>query len=122
MMASDDGWAVGRTALHWDGTNWSGSYRAAGPFSFSVSMVSSDDVWAVGMGRTTHWDGETWSAVPNPDEYLLAVAMTGPDDGWAVGSYGTILRWQGNLGDEEPTTPPWPRRLLYLPKVDNAAR
>ncbi len=110
-VAPDDVWAVGtwftkafddRTlTLHWDGTAW---HRVkspnAGPASaandlVSVSAVTTDDVWAVGMRGlktlTMHWDGTAWSVVRSPtpggNADLGGVVAIGSDDAWAVGGF-----------------------------------
>jgi hypothetical protein len=121
-LTSVDAWAVGETRhgiqrvtpllMHWDGTSWSIVSGAGGVTDgglFGVSMVSSDDAWAVGKqsGDSTtlieHWDGSTWSVVPSPSPprgELDAVATAGSDFGLAVGSYSTqgpfVERWDGS--------------------------
>ena len=81
-----------------------------------VSVVSAEDIWAVGTYREpnryrtliTHWDGVQWSVAPSPnqgelDNVLYAVDAIGPHDIWAVGEYSTgtgtshtlIVHWDG---------------------------
>lgn len=107
-------WAVGnvsdpvtrlRTTLieFWNGTEWqivsnpnpSPTYNNL----YSVTAVSSNDVWAVGfyansVGRAQtlieQWDGKQWRVVPSPnaenaDNELLSVAAASARDVWAVG-------------------------------------
>jgi hypothetical protein len=118
-LAADDLWAVGsfyssaggqRTLTqHWDGTQWTlfpspteGYYYTT---LYSVKMVSSDDVWAVGTTSTSaggpqtltvHWDGTSWKLVRSPNlsgfysynNVLNSVEVLGPDEAWAVGQAG----------------------------------
>jgi len=65
----------------------------------AVSVISSDDAWAVGIygsvtesyqALTLHWDGTQWSAVLSPvyrpyDNYLVSVYGIAAEDVWAVG-------------------------------------
>jgi hypothetical protein len=81
-----------------------------------VSVVSAEDIWAVGTYREpnryrtliTHWDGVQWSVAPSPnqgelDNVLYAVEAIGPHDIWAVGEYSSgtgtsrtlIVHWDG---------------------------
>ena len=66
----------------------------------SVSALSENDVWAVGVSYNTeltlgstlieHWNGSRWSVVPSPNpsssvNKLNAVAAVSPNDVWASG-------------------------------------
>ncbi len=110
-IAPDDIWAVGtwftkafddRTlTLHWDGTAWTrvpspnAGPAAAANDLVSVSAVTTDDVWAVGLrGLKTlamHWDGTAWTiaSTPTPEGIadLAAVVAVATDDVWAVGGF-----------------------------------
>jgi hypothetical protein len=116
----DDAWAVGFywdasniqhiMILRWNGTQWSAvPTPSVGPFESylnSVTVITPDDVWAVGLYspdwyayRTLamHWDGTQWTVVPTPDQpardnYLVSVSASGPGDVWAVGHYATDAR------------------------------
>ena len=133
--AGNDAWIVGWSAVkgvsgtltrnyaaHWDGSSWkivkpahlTGSKNEQ---LSSVTMVSKNDVWAVGSYSNTssdesfpeiqHWDGVRWSIVPSPamgtSDALYDVAAISTDDVWATGaSYpggGTSLvlieHWNG---------------------------
>jgi hypothetical protein len=80
---------------------------------WSVSAVSSNDVWAVGGHVRAHWDGHAWSLFPveGPDGELVAVSARASDDVWAVGAgtlenhYGTIEHWDGTKWSVIPTAP-----------------
>ena len=64
---------------------------------WSVSMVDSNDGWAVGeLGTIIHWNGTQWNIVTSPTTQILrSVFMINPNDGWAVGAWGTIIHWNG---------------------------
>src|SRR5256885_7836788 len=87
-LAENDVWAVGvsynteRTLgstliEHWNGSRWS-VVSSPNPSSSvnalnAVAVVSSTDVWAVGIAPTPtntvlilHWNGAAWSVMPNP--------------------------------------------------------
>jgi len=132
VAGPDDVWAVGSTASrggtpqtlaeHWNGSAWAivnapdaGNARGLGGDALTaVSVVSPDDVWAVGyigdpitsyvngvpaipVGETLveHWDGTSWSIVTAPDvgsrdgtaplDVLTAVDALGSADVYAVG-------------------------------------
>ncbi len=62
----------------------------------SVSALSKDNVWAVGVGNNIyHWDGSTWTNTPYPipagtGGSLVAVSAWVANDVWAAGSYSDI--------------------------------
>ncbi len=83
-VAPDDVWAVGyyNTAdgnrpitVHWDGTEW-GVVSSPSPGAaalYSLSAVSSQEVWAVGGDQSgpehtlaQYWNGTAWTAVDTP--------------------------------------------------------
>lgn len=93
--------ATGALALHFDGSKWS-SVPMALPFAADmrgVSVLSSDDVWAVGTAFDSntqhntsviqHFDGKKWSVVPNPHfksgDQLFGIKAIASDDVFAVG-------------------------------------
>jgi hypothetical protein len=116
VVSSTDVWAVGfynsqprgpfqALVEHWDGTQW---IVVPGPhpgntydFLSSVAVVSSTDIWAVGLYNNEsgveqtlveHWDGTSWSVVPSPNpgtigNYLNSVGVVSSTDVWAVGVY-----------------------------------
>lgn len=118
-LAPDDVWAVGsydaaqpaggspnnqRLILHWDGLQWTVSYRG-GPGRFNgVSALAADNVWAVGdMGRGTsqsgsyvyHWDGSRWTERQLITPYLNSIIAFAPNDVWAVGA--DTFHWDGQF-------------------------
>jgi hypothetical protein len=151
IVSANDVWAIGyytlldglrhRTramAQHWDGTAWSlvtvplpGSESVL----YSISSLSSANVWAVGtytdpaingdQTYTVHWDGSTWTQVPSPNfqttSFLQGVAAVAPDAVWAVGgSYNAssstastlVLFWDGNSWAAVSSPNPGPRNYL----------
>ncbi len=141
-VAPNDVWAVGRWSKycgsdsiddalydtlveHWDGTSWTVVPSPEPPDAVSsnfasVSVVSADDIWAVGRTEpdnggynvsalTEHWDGTSWQIVPTPplnSSELYSVSASGPDDAWAVGyvsnddftvARGLIQHWDGQV-------------------------
>ncbi len=114
--ASYDVWAVGEyqdtspgsyhtLTEHWSGTGWevvSSPNPGPGSNSFTgVTMISSNDVWAVGsydpgyygtVTLTEHWNGAQWSPIssPNPGpelNSLSGVAAISTNNVRAVGTY-----------------------------------
>lgn len=63
----------------------------------SASMVSANDVWAVGLhGFVQHFDGAAWQLVGvGTTVNLNGVWMASATDGWMVGDGGTLRRWNG---------------------------
>jgi hypothetical protein len=117
-LSADDVWAVGSYSVdgvgtfalteHWNGSKWSVVSTSNPPGSAvaglnSVSAVSTDDVWAVGLAQdpssgnflafSMHWDGTSWSVVQtaSPDGTywapLRAVSAVATNDAWTVGEY-----------------------------------
>ena len=121
-LSTSDAWAVGNYYIgsefdtlieHWDGTAWSqvpspSPGGTTGNYLFSVSALSSNDVWAV--GRTydgpliEHWDGNVWSVVASPGSVgtgLSGVTAISSTNAYAAGNtFGPfsrpfILQWDG---------------------------
>ena len=94
-------------ALFWDGSKWRQTLIPASARTLtSVSIVTPNDVWAVGVNRTIiHWDGVSWvtpTVVPlslDSDSLFSVFMLPGGLDGWAVGQNAAgnaiILRWSG---------------------------
>lgn len=112
--SANDIWAVGGSALHWDGTQWTWPSDPIPINALGVAVVSANDVWAVGTDynvfqiQLAHWNGTQWSAVPPPNigrGFLYGVDARSADDVWAVGGYfagsggnethSLILHWDG---------------------------
>jgi hypothetical protein len=96
-LSDDDAWAVGyyegidnlahTLIMHWDGTSWSkvtspNATGEVGSYLYGVSMVASDDVWAVGFTATPgdfqhqnlimRYNGSSWSIVTAPQPNLVS--------------------------------------------------
>jgi hypothetical protein len=127
-ISSADVWAVGyhnialygsekTMALHWNGSAWRivptrNIGRNANEFR-AVAAIASNDVWAVGFGRSTsnrvgvplaeHWDGTRWSLVPTPKlgrgfGIFNGVVALATNDVWAVGAHADttlVEHWDG---------------------------
>jgi hypothetical protein len=144
-VSADDIWAVGtwhtrevgtksQTLIqHWDGSEWSivpsPSISGTDSALSAISVISEDDIWAVGAPRSypgpangttlaVHWDGVEWSIVPSPNpgitaNFLDGVDAVSSDDVWAVGSYinpgigeqhkTLIIHWDGNNWEVVPS-------------------
>ncbi len=118
-VSANDIWAVGASAnesiglaltMHWDGMQWTivpgaATHRFDIHILYSVSAVSTNDVWAVGYywlyedesfiyrPLVEHWDGFSWSIISCPipglwANHLYAVSAVSANDVWAV-SYFT---------------------------------
>jgi len=121
--APSDIWAVGQTAIHFDGTQWT-AYPTPmingdnTSYLDGVVDVSPSEAWAggiVGIATATpnqvieHWNGAAWSVYPGPTfsaaEQPAIYSMTGvsANDIWAVGSllvnnqflYALYEHWDG---------------------------
>ena len=112
-VGPNDIWAVGSTSaaagaisepliLHWDGTLWQvvpGASTTESSGLLSVSVVNSNDVWAVGSSANPkkskslieHWNGTSWQSIPgfasgmSFDDLSRVVALS-DHDVWVVGS------------------------------------
>jgi hypothetical protein len=146
-----DGWSVGywdgadgypRALIeHWNGDSWKVLRKMpdSGPGAsllLGVSVVSEDDVWAVGYRgglpntRTLieHRGTSGWTVVDSPNvgsgsNVLYAVSAVGTDDVWAVGSYwdGRSSRtltehWNGTAWNvvESPNVDPGSNKLAAV--------
>ncbi|HYP39234.1 MAG TPA: exo-alpha-sialidase, partial [Chloroflexia bacterium] len=141
-LSASDIWAVGSTccsqffvpeslALHWDGAAWthipSPSFMR-GSALFSVSAISSDNVWAVGESYDVgglpyllilRWDGVAWTSfypgVSSFDKGLRSVIALDSNNVWAVGYEADgaggyralVLHWNVASWSQE-TTPSLP--------------
>jgi hypothetical protein len=111
------GYTTGGLALHWNGAHWTQvplPAEAANPLR-AVTIIDSDNTWAVGEHTILHWDGTAWRVVstlplPNPNGFdgLLAVAAAGPNDIWAVGG-----------STEYPATPANPPPVRRFPIIEH---
>ena len=129
-VSANDVWAVGYRGgtksetpietliLRWNGASWvqvaSPNIPVGANQLFGVTVVSANDVWAIGSAGGTplslHWNGSTWSVVPVrlgdglSSEKLTAISGIAGDDVWVVGdgkgiftnqTFATIRHWDG---------------------------
>ena len=134
VVSANDIWSVGTTNLgpphytsqslieHWNGTKWSlvssPPPGGSGGGLRSISVISANDIWAVGNYNDNsatshtlaeHWDGSHWTIVPSPDpasggNYLEGVTVISSNNVWAVGGSFTtgpantlIEHWDGTV-------------------------
>lgn len=139
-ISANDVWAVGNStnasgfdrtlAEHWNGAAWTivptPNVGTRHNDLWSVTALSSTNVWAVGFYETDslghsstlalHWNGTSWivSATPNPSSYsfLFAVTPVGVGSLFAVGTYfnfttgkfnNLIEGWDGAVWAPEPS-------------------
>ena len=161
FISKNDGWAVGYNlttagavgaacgtigapttcseALHWDGVTWRVETPGlTGPNAaqlWSVFMVSSTDVWAVGqnqagsMGVFWHWTGIAglgggWNmpqapvacpaSVVSPNCGIYSVFMVSPTEGWAVGAGGVIFHYFGGAWNTFTSPVSTPLRSVFM--------
>jgi hypothetical protein len=103
--SASDIWAVGQTAIHFNGTAWTAfpAPMIAGDntsYLDGVVDISATDAWAVGIvgiGTASpnqvieHWDGAAWSVVPGPafrgqQPSIYGMTAVSSNDIWAVGT------------------------------------
>jgi hypothetical protein len=102
----NDVWAVGGTAVHWDGMRWSPVTSLVandGTDSFSSVWASGPkDVWIGDSTTVHHWDGVSWTQpISDHGQGGFLVGGSGPSDVWAVtdagdGMSATAWRWDGS--------------------------
>lgn len=112
-IASNDVWAVGRKSnsygdfhamvQHWNGSNWANfllpiSVDTAIGVMESVTMIASNDVWALGSTVTgvlimIHWDGTSWTEVSTAGSAGGAIIARGTD---IFGVGDRISQWNGS--------------------------
>jgi alpha-tubulin suppressor-like RCC1 family protein len=135
----DDLWAVGTFSISENGTdlsalllvNWNGTTwnffeppSEGTQFGEAVTVVSADDVWAVGEGLggtvSAHFNGKKWSNVKTPTlqgkgavNELTGVTNAGADDIWASG-FGVVDNFR------TPYLLHWTGTAWALVKVPNA--
>src|SRR5258706_2219850 len=99
-------WTNQSTAAAWSPYN-------PGPALYGVTMLSTNDVWAVGgsfeqeedqqrvriiyavSGIILHYTDGAWAAVDTLQKPLFSVSLDSPRDGWAVGYGGILVHYDG---------------------------
>lgn len=143
-VSANDVWAIGNIISlnpyldqtlveHWNGTCWS-VVKSANPGVSDntlegITVVSANDIWAVGnfsktnghnQTLTEHWNGSSWSVVPSPNvgrfpNFLDGVTAVSTDNIWAVGyravspgniDYTLIEHWNGRSWSVVPSPNP----------------
>jgi hypothetical protein len=142
-VSPDDIWAAGDRAVkggrnlslfeHYNGSRWTVVSSPNVPGSdfdliYSLSALSADDVWAVGLSASfstvdrtlaMHWNGRKWKVVPTPNgsdnnNELDSVSADAPNDAWAVGvnfvqtSPSLVEHWDGTSWSVVPADPEGP--------------
>jgi hypothetical protein len=102
--SADDIWAVGQSAMHYDGTAWTAfpvpHINGSTSELMGVVDISPTEAWAGGLVNIgianpgqiiVKWDGTEWSVVPGPklakgdQPAIYAMTSTSANDIWAVG-------------------------------------
>lgn len=127
MASPTEGWAVGSTAVHFDGKGW--TEWTLPPMEVSLNTVRGSgpgDVWAAG-GRPLgsqrvlyHFDGTGWKAVLNEDgPGILALAVRAAE-GIAVSTAGEVFALREGKAQQLTVNAPaswWPKFIEYFTSV-----
>ncbi len=120
MIASNDGWAIGRCvtlspayyyskAYHFDGTSWTEMPLGDRIEMTSLSCVASNDVWAIGRTDsfpykfvTAHWNGSDWTLTEHSSVQVSYndIQFTDSNHGYAVG-YGCSATYENGSWTHE---------------------
>lgn len=100
FLSSTDGWSVGTSAWHWDGTDWTAFATGTVKTLTAVHGFASNDVWALANQELRHWDGTAWNAAPValPAGAGLSTAKLGGSSStnlWVVDA-GAAYRFNGS--------------------------
>ncbi|MFN8421997.1 MAG: hypothetical protein U0470_00960 [Anaerolineae bacterium] len=105
MPSATEGWAVGTTAVHFDGKTWTEWPLPAGLGAGRVAGTAPNDVWAIGgygpnLGLEDdhrwilHFDGTGWSVVLNEVGATLESLAVRGDRGFALTQGGDVFALQ----------------------------
>jgi hypothetical protein len=92
--ATNDVWAGGsipnKEAARWNGSRF--SIMKTGVVFSSLSAVTSNDIWGVGIGgtRVGHWNGTTWTSQSLGSDAELWSVTTTARNAWIVGDSSLI--------------------------------
>lgn len=105
------------TIWHWDGSTWSVSTPALGPYEipWKVWGSSDHDLWALCGSILCHGDGTSWTLEPSTlvaDADVRAIWGSAADDVWAVGR--KILHYDGVAWTEDTDIPKLPAILTAV--------
>ncbi len=139
MLNPDFGWVVGRrgTIASYDGKKWSfvslPEELISTPF-LSVDITNDGAVWlATDNGLILRYFQENWTQFTDKNSgTLCSISMQSPTSGWAVGSYGRILKYDGQAWSRAHSPSPMmyvksnncsgelsPSSIEFDPNVDN---
>lgn len=106
MLSASDGWAVGNSVYHYDGTSWQVIHVPVTTGFNAIAAVSPSNIWIAGTGGSDsqvvimHYDGHTWTRQKTPallDNFTInALSMASAAEGWAVGTATGVPDSQGN--------------------------
>lgn len=113
MSSEQDGWAVGSTAVHYDGRSWTEWSLPMADRILRVTGTGPDRVWAFGgihypfehpsfrdRRLIFRWDGAGWHVERDEEAPgIQAVAMQG-DRGYAIDMKGEVLELRGERWEE----------------------
>jgi hypothetical protein len=109
VSSAGDIWGVGfGTAVHWNGSQWSGYYWK-GEAVNGVWGSSPRDVWLVGA-TIRHWDGASFTTAASPVGEIYDIAGSAADNVWAI-TYlsGETIHFDGSTWTTVPTPAPGAR-------------
>jgi hypothetical protein len=97
--AANDVWAVGGrgTAIHFDGTSWSGKTGLVGVAGGFVAVHGSSpsNVWMAGEnGALAGWDGSSFKVAPLDAGIFTVVRALGPSDVYVCAN--SLMHWDGS--------------------------
>jgi hypothetical protein len=111
VLSDSDFWVVGGRiggkswTLHWDGNDLttipSPNADEGGNALNDVSVISANDVWAVGSFMAIRWNGTEWQIVPGQIPryvHIRSVAAVSSNEIWAVGGVTTCGPFEGCSG------------------------
>lgn len=137
MHSATEGWAVGNTAVHYDGTTWTEWPLPEGKSASSVSGSAPNDVWAVGgkgnpfFGEERRWilrfDGTGWAVVLDELGSPLRSLTVRGDEGYAISWPGHVFALRGGtwlpLAAQVPAAalgPPYVTDVRFVPGASYA--
>ena len=127
MLSPTDGWALGSTAFHWNGSQWQEKPGLIDQFN-AFDFIAPDDGWAVVSGDAmAHWNGSSWEMVATNQLPLISfesVKLLSATNGWAVAQDSVIAHWDGCLlytsdaADERSSVDLGGRRIIKKKKTN----
>jgi hypothetical protein len=137
MLSAADGWALVSTPFWFDSRHqgfrpgslllhyMNGAWSIASPViptgsgtydPSALLMVSANDGWATGEGKTLHYDGTAWRAVTVLSDQQWgggsSITATGPNDIWIARFGGDIVHYDGTSWTEQRIALPFGQQLF----------